>query len=65
MQQGAIFEGILWQRTSDENFEGILSFLLRALCERRVQEDGMTLEGEELEKRMMTSKGVELRWNYR
>lgn len=29
MQQGEVFERVLWQRTNDGNFEGILSFLLK------------------------------------
>lgn len=31
VQRGVILAGILGQRTNDENFEGVLSFLLRAL----------------------------------
>lgn len=31
VQRGTILAGIQWQRTNDEDFEGILSFVLRAL----------------------------------
>jgi hypothetical protein len=34
VHQEAIFAGILCQRTNDENFEGIASFLLRAPLQR-------------------------------